>query len=181
MRSSHVTVLCSALLAFATTLAFAQAPEQPPTPGPEHKRFEYFVGTWVSEAVMKPSPLGPGGKVTGRDSCEMFKGGFHVVCRSEMSGWMGPMSALGIWTWSAAEKKYLTVGIDSMGSLELGSGTVSDKTWTLSSETKMAGQVMASRYTLVETSPDAYTFKWEMSLGGGPWALISEGTSTRVK
>jgi hypothetical protein len=29
--------------------------------------------------------------------------------------------------------------------------------------------------------PDAYTFKWEMSLGGGPWTLISEGTSTRVK
>ena len=181
MRKPRTVIVGTGMLLLGATLAWAQAPVEPPKPGPEHKRMEYFVGTWASEAVMKPSIFGPGGKITARDTCEWFSGGFHVVCRSEMTGWMGPIAALGIWAWSAEEKKYLTVGIDSMGSLELGSGTVSDKTWTLSSETKMAGQVMASRYTLVETPPDAYTFKWEMSLGGGPWALISEGTSTRVK
>jgi len=37
---------------------------QGPKPAPELKQVEYFVGTWFSEGDMKPSPMGPGGKMT---------------------------------------------------------------------------------------------------------------------
>src|SRR5262245_39902878 len=41
-RSSVLVVLICGL----TALSLAQAPPQPPKPGPEHKKLEYFLGTW---------------------------------------------------------------------------------------------------------------------------------------
>jgi hypothetical protein len=36
-----------------------------------------------------------------------------------------------------------------------------------------------SRYTLVETSPTSYTFKWDMSQDGTKWATVVEGTAKK--
>jgi hypothetical protein len=30
----------------------------PPTPAPELKKLDYFTGTWGSEAIISPGPLG---------------------------------------------------------------------------------------------------------------------------
>src|SRR5438128_9471790 len=59
-HAARVGVLILTLWGVAAVMA--QAPAGPPQPGPEHKKLAYFVGKWTSEAELKPSPFGPGGK-----------------------------------------------------------------------------------------------------------------------
>jgi len=155
------------------------AQPQAPKPGPEHNALGYFVGAWKSEGEMKPGPLGPGGKTTGTDSCEWFKGSFQVVCRGEGTGPMGPMTSLGVLAYSAGDKAYTYYGIDSMGTTELAHGQKKDNTWTYTATTTIEGKQFQSRYTIVETSPTTYTFKWETSSDKKTWSVLMEGKSTK--
>lgn len=173
---NQIPALC--LGAIVIGVAFAQAPEAP-KPGPEHKALSYFAGRWTSESEMKPGPYGPGGKMTSQDTCEWFAGGFQLVCRSQGKGPMGPTSSMGVLTYSLADKAYTYYGIDSMGSSELSKGTHSGKTWTFTSKSNMRGESFNSRYTIVETSPTSYTFKWDTSPDGTKWSTMMEGKTTK--
>lgn len=158
--------------------ALAQAPEAP-KPGPQHKALDYFTGKWTTEGEMKPGPFGPGGKMTSRDACERFKGGFHVVCRGEGTGPMGAMTSMGIITYSPMDKAYTYYGIDNMGTGELSKGNKQGDTWTFTSKSNMGGKTFDSRYTIVETSPTSYTFKWDTSDDGTKWTTMAEGKATK--
>ncbi len=57
----------SLFLSVFTLALWAQAPPQMPKPGPEHQRLHYFVGDWETITEAKPSPFGPGGKITAKD------------------------------------------------------------------------------------------------------------------
>jgi hypothetical protein len=157
----------------------AQAPPAP-KPGAEHKPMGYFVGKWKSEGEMKAGPMGPGGKLTSTDTCEWFAGGFHVVCRGEGTGPMGKMSSIGVIGYSQADKAYTFYGIDNMGTGELAHGQKSGGTWTYTSTSNFAGQTFQSRYTITETSPTAYTFKWESSMDKKTWMVVMEGKATKA-
>lgn len=156
----------------------AQAPAAP-KPGPEHKAMAFMVGKWTSEGEMKPGPFGPGGKTTAADTCEWFAGGFSVVCRGEAKTPMGPMTTLGVLAYNAADKAYTFYGIDSMGMSELSKGQKSGNTWTFNATSNFGGQTFQSRYTVVETSPSSYTFKWESSPDGSKWSILMEGKATK--
>jgi hypothetical protein len=54
-------------------------------------------------------------------------------------------------------------------------------TWDWESEGTMNGQPWNSRYVIKQTSADTYTWRWELSVAGGPSTLMGEGTDTRVK
>jgi len=151
-----------------------------PAPGPEHKALAYFTGKWKSDGEMKPGVMGPGGKLTSVDTCESFTGGFHVVCKGEGTGPMGKMSSIGILGYSAGEKAYTYYGIDSMGSGELARGHKTGGTWTYTASSNFGGQTFQSRYTITETSPTTYTFKWESSQDKKTWTVVMEGKSTKV-
>jgi uncharacterized protein DUF1579 len=173
-------ILGSLAVAAFGTLSFAQAPPAPPKPGPEVKALGYFAGKWTGESELKPGPLGPGGKMTSTDTCEWFSGGFQLVCRGDGKGAIGPMKSIGIMSYSLTEKKYSYYGIDSMGSSEVSWGTKSGNTWTYTANSNLGGQTFKSRYTIVETSPTSYTFKWEQSPDGTKWSTLMEGKSTKA-
>ena len=176
---SFLSASCLAAVTLgATTLA--QAPAAP-KPGPEQQALAYFVGNWTSEGELKPGPLGPGGKLTGSDSCQWFEGGFQVVCRGKGTGPMGAMTSLGVMAYSAADKGYTFYGIDSMGTSELSTGKKNGSTWTYGSTSRYGDQTFKSRYTIVEVPPASYTFKWETSADGTKWATLMEGKSTKAK
>jgi hypothetical protein len=177
MRSQRAK-MCFGLMILTGAAVFAQAPAAP-KPGAEHKAMGYFAGKWTSEGEIKPSAFGPGGKMTTQDACEWFAGGFQMVCRAEGASPMGKMSSLGILAYNEAEKSYTYYGIDNMGMGELSKGSKNGKTWTFLSESKAGGQTFKSRYTVVETSPTAYTFKWETSADGNKWDAVMEGKTTK--
>ena len=158
----------------------AQTPPAAPKPAPEHKALTYFVGKWKGEGEMKPSPIGPGGKMTSLDTCEWFTGSFHVVCRGTGTSPMGKMTSLGVIAYNAGEKAYTFYGIDSSGMGELSLGQKSGSTWTFTATSNIGGQTIHSRYTITETSPTAYTFKWEASQDKKTWMVVAEGKSTKV-
>lgn len=173
----------STAMAIALGLALgarAQTPQKP-TPSPEQKKLGFFVGTWNQEGEIKASPMGPGGKISGSETCEWFTGGFHVVCRSSGSGPMGSFKGLSFLTYSADEKAYFFQGIDSMGTADSGKGTLNGKTWTFLSDEKMGDKLIHSRYTMTETTPAAYAAKWEMSEDGQNWTTAMEMKAARAE
>ena len=178
MRKVSTAMAVAFCVAFA---ARAQAPEKKPTPSLEQKRLGFFVGTWNQEGELKGGAAGAGGKVSGNETCEWFTGGFHVVCRSSGSGPMGSFKGLSFLTYSADDRSYYFQGIDSMGQADSGKGTLDGKTWTFSSEEKMGGKLIHSRYTMTETSPSTYIAKWEMSEDGQNWISAMEMKATKAE
>jgi hypothetical protein len=170
-----------AIVALSSATALAQ-PQPAPKPTAEHQKLGYFVGTWSMAGEMKPTPFGPGGKVTSTETCEWFQGNFAVVCRSEGTSPMGPMKGIGIMGYSAEEKVYTYYGVDNspMNMASVPKGTVQGDTWTYNDEAMMGGQKIKSRFVLKIASPTSYTMKWEMEQGG-KWTPAMEGTATKKK
>jgi hypothetical protein len=169
------------LLALAIpSLAFGQA--QPPKPGPEVQKLAYYVGTWKTEGEVKVgSPLNPAGKFSGTDTCEWFAGGFQIVCRGEDTGPLGKRATLDIAAYDAEAKVYIDYFISSFGENDSGKMTLTGNTWTALWDGKASGKPAKFRYTEVQESSTSYTFKVENSVAGGPWTVIEEGKSSKVK
>lgn len=168
------------VLATVVLLALAgAAPAQIPQPGPENKSLDYFLGTWTMEGELKPSPFGPGGKMSGTETCERL-GGFHLVCKSKGTGPMGSMEGLAIMSWEAASKAYTYYAVSSlMPNAEFAKGVRKGKDWVWSSETNVGGQTIQSSFTVMEQGPNAYGMKWETTSPSGGKMTIMEATSKR--
>ncbi len=176
MKHFKLAILVTAALLTAAAAAQAQEKKmEAPKPAPEVQKLGFFVGNWTSEGDMKPSPWGPGGKMTGMSHCSWMQGGFFVVCHEEGSGPMGKMNGLGVMGYDAAAKGYTWNGFNSMGENEHAVGSVDGKTWTYTNESMMNGKLMKGRYTMVETSASGYDFKLETSEDGKTWNSMMEG------
>jgi hypothetical protein len=169
--SCAVATLCTAAL-------YAQDPSTM-KPGPEQKNLARFAGTWKMDGTMEASPLGPGGKMTGTETCKMFEGGWHLVCDSTGSGPMGAIKGHAVMTYDRSAKQYRYFSVNNMADAETATGTLSGNTWTWTSKMDAGGQSIQSRFTIVETSPTMHTFKWEMSSDGKQWKAVMNGTSTK--
>lgn len=171
-------VLCLVLF---SGLMIAQAPQQPPKPGPEQKRLGYFVGKWTSEADIKANPFMQTGKMTSTDDCQWFDGGFSVVCHAEGKSPMGPSKAIAILGYNMEDKVYTYYELNNgpMTMASVPKGTVQGDTWTYTDQAKMGGKAVSSRYTITELSPTSYSFKWEMQGDDGSWKTVMEGRSKK--
>lgn len=170
----------SFLVGLCLVSATVLAQQGPPPPGPEVKRLGVFEGKWTGEAEMKPSAFGPGGKMSSMDECSWAEGGYQLVCKGSSTGAMGKMSGTNVMGWNADEKAYKFMGYDSSGMMTTAKGTLEDKTWTWTGVDKMGGKTIHSRYTMVETSPTSYTWKWEASEDGKTYNVLAEGKSTKA-
>ncbi len=180
MNKQSVLVLM-VLLPFSA-IVLAQRPGDPPHPGPEEKRLGYYVGKWRSEADMKPSVFGPGGKETGNINCEWYAGGFHVVCHADFGGAMGAEKALAILSYNREEKVYEWYRISSWGETGSAKGAVEGDTWTWHGEWKVKGKGVPWRATYkFEAPPDRATIQFEVQGDDGKWNAVMEEKTTRVK
>ena len=166
-------------LLFGTVIVVAQTP--PPKPGPEHKRLERMVGRWSYEGEAKASPLGPGGKVTGTETCEWFQGGFGVVCRSKGTGPKGPMTGMNVMSYDTGQKTYTYYAISSQGDNIFVRGSVKGNVWTFEDTMQADGKSMKVRATVTEESPTVSAFKLEIGPADGQMMVVEEGKSTKQK
>jgi len=181
MRPKMISIVSVFAVALCSAVAFAQAPQAPPKPGPEVKKLNAFVGKWSSTGEMKPGVMGPGGKFSGIDTCESVSGGFGVLCRGTMD--MGPMGKgveVGIHGYDADSKKYLYSAVGSDGTVTLARGEVNGDAWTWTAEGTMAGKMMKQRFSVKWTSKDAYEFKFEAGPDANSMQTVMEGKETRV-
>jgi hypothetical protein len=173
-----VAIALVAFFVLAQTIP-AQAPPQPPKPGPAHKRLAYFVGTWTAEGEAKASPFGPAGKFSVKERNEWFTGGLFLVTHADEKGPLGEVKGLSIMGYDPDQKVYTYYAINSAGMIEASKGTVSGDTWTWTSDTKAGGKMVKSRFTVKEVSPTSYNYKFETA-DGGNWTTIMEGTCNKV-
>jgi hypothetical protein len=173
-------LLIVSALTICVPAVMAQTPQMP-TPGSEQKALERWVGTWKMEGTAKDTPLGPGGKITGSETCRMFEGGWHLVCDIEGTGPWGPMKSHSILTWDRAKKTYQYFAVNNMPDAETATGIYDGKTWTWSGTVDMEGKTLHSRYVMTETSPTTDAMRWEISTDGGrSWTTAMESTATKV-
>src|SRR5262249_40083743 len=181
MKRTIAACLWIALIAIASANSLAQGPTEMPKPGPEVKRLGYFVGKWRGESEMKPSPFGPGGKVTESEDVEWMPGGFFVVVHSDAKTPMGDGKTLMILGYNPEKKAYTFNAFDNMGQAETATGTFEGDTWTWLSDSMMGAKAVKSRFTMKPPSPSSYSTKFEMSMDGGAWATVMEGKTTKIK
>jgi hypothetical protein len=146
---------------------------------PEHKRLAYFAGTWNFSGTAKESPIGPGGPVSFKETCELLDGGFAVVCRSEGKGPTGPTKAISIMTYDVDKKAYTYTSAESNSPVLNAVGQTQGPTWNWRSEMGTGAQKVIGRVTVKEGGPKAYDFLLEMSMDGKKFMPIIEGKATR--
>ena len=170
--------LCVCILLMASAVS-AEQPEMP-QPTAEHKGLAQWVGTWSGEGDMKPGIFGEGGPMSWSEECTWFEGSkFHVVCKSEGSGPMGPVKGIGIIGYKPEREVYTHYGVDNNGWSAYAEGTREGDTWTYLSKESMGGQTYHTRATMTLTAPDTMEFTWEMSEDGENWVLLMDGSNTK--
>ena len=176
----RVSTVVFAVLLLSTMFALAQNPPQMPKPGPEQKNLGYFVGVWQTTGDMKPGPMGPGGKFSGMDHIEWMPGGFFMVSHTTGSSSMGKETGLAIYGYDADKKVYTYDEFNSRGEVVHATGTYDGKVWAWSADLNMGGNTVKTHFILTETSPTAYTYKFEMSQDGNNWATVMDGGAAKV-
>ena len=176
----HRRVILAAVAALGVVAsALAAQPEEKkpegPKPPPEVQNLAYFLGAWSSEGEIKPGPMGAGGPTTGRDVCRWMPGNFFVGCMMQTKGPMGLMQVQGVLGYDAEKKVYRWWSFDNLGQAETATGTLKDGTWTWSGESKLGDKMVKTRYTMSDTKPEGYSFRWESSPDGKTWTALMTG------
>ena len=128
LRSILLATVC--LAGMSWTSIQAQSADEP-KPSAEQKKLEIFVGEWEYQGGGKETPLGPGGKFTGREVSKMILNGFFVESQWKDKAETG-YSAEGIvmrW-YDSTTKTFRETGFENDGSASPGTSTVSGNTWT---------------------------------------------------
>ena len=168
------------ILLAASTVGLAQEPQMP-APGPEEKALSVFAGKWSFEGKAEDGPMGPGGPVTMTETCEMFDGGFALVCRSEGKNTMGPSKTLAIMAYDRQKKAYTYYAVEKDFPPFMAIGKNDGNTWSWDTEATMGGQTMKTHVTVTLTTPTTQTFELKMSMDGGKtWAPVMTAKSTKV-
>ncbi len=155
---------------------------QRPKPAPELKKLKYFAGNWTSEGDMKPSPMGPGGKMTMIEHNQWMDGGFFLTMHSEFKmADMGSGSGMAFMGYDTERKVYTYDEFNSTGEAEHSIGTLDGDTWTWIRDMHMCGNTMKGRFIMKTLSPTSYTFKFEISPDGKNWSTVMDGKATKEK
>ncbi len=174
-RVSRIVLLAGLLLSL---VALSAAQMQMPKPAPELKQLDWMAGSWKLDGDAKPSPMGPGGKMTMTEDIHWMQGGFFLVSHSKFAGaGMGEGSGVSIMGYDADAKKFTYNEFNSFGEATKSMGTVDGKTWTWYGEDKMG----KGKFIMNLTSPTSYTFQYDMSPDGNTWTTVMTGTATKVK
>ena len=173
IRSSVAVILICGF----TALSLAQAPPARPQPGPEHKKLEYFLGTWKTEGEIKANEFVPAGKSVTTETYTLGPGGFYMAFERPE----GPIPRTqGITAYDSHAKVYTMFYANSAGMMGTGTGTVNGNTWTWMVEDKVFGRAVKGRTTVTIKSATQFTIKYEMADANGRYTTITEGTSTKV-
>jgi hypothetical protein len=153
----------------------------PPTPAPELKKLDYFVGSWTADVDMKPGPMGPGGKMSSTETDRWMDGGFFLTIGATYDGVMGKGSETAFMGYDPEAKMYTYDAFSSMGEHESARGNVEGDTWTWISDENLGGQKLKGRYSMKILSPTSYAMKFEISPDGTSWNTVMEGKATKTK
>ena len=102
-----------------------------------------------------------------------------LVSHSETKGVLGDTFGLAITGFDPDQKKFVYHSFHSTGSAENGTGSFDGKTWTWMSEPSKIDVHLQRRITLVEVTPDEYSFQLEIAPDGKNWTAAMQGKAEK--
>lgn len=176
----HFAKVAVAALVMSIAATYAHAQMQAPTPGPELKKLDYFLGDWKFDANMKPGPNIPGGKYISTDHAEWFEGRFFLVNHGKFTSPSGSGTEAQVYGYDATAKVYTFDSFNSFGEHSVSKGRLDGDTWTWMSEGNAGGRTFKTRFVEKIDSVNSYHFTFDMSQDGTSWTTVMDGTATRV-
>lgn len=175
-------VIAAGLMLLFTVPVLAQI--APPTPGPEHKKLEAWIGTWTTPGVGKDSASDPGYRIDGMIEARWILGGVFVEF-SHLEKYKGKeFRFLEIVGYDSVQKAYTSHIFRSNGTVEAWQATFIDKTYLISG-TSVAdnGKQQKWRCTWTFGSDGAsFSGKCEVEEEGARWTSFSgEGTKAKAQ
>jgi hypothetical protein len=186
-QSLKLTLLLAAsVILLSTGLSQAQIQDRP-VAGPEQKKMAIHIGTWEYQGTLKDTPLGPGGKFSGRNTATPALDNLFVETRGEDKGTYGGKDLAYKYSemqwYDPASKTYMHMSFDNDGIVGKSTSTVNGDTWTDSgSMTDSKGTTYRTR-TTTTYSPDGNSSvtKGELSTDDGKtWMPYWESTAKKV-
>jgi hypothetical protein len=162
-------------------VAFAQQPNQPPKPGPEHQKLELWVGEWTYEGESQTTFLGPGEKFTGRMTGRSILNGFGLEVVFNEHAPSGETQTVEVDTYDPVTKSYPAFSASSDGSFSQGSFTVNGTVGTYEMSSVADGKQFKVRGTDA-VAPDgmSITNHGEISVDGKTWVPWFTQKATKV-
>lgn len=158
----------------------AGAPPAAPKPAPELEAFmKGFEGSWKCDTKFAPNAFGPGSpemsvKSTVKIKKELdgfwYRGEYEMKKTKTMPGFKGYFFV----GYDPGSKQALITGIDTMGGLASGAGSISGDAVTFVEDGYMGGAKIKSRETMEKKDKGAY-HKFEVDFGKG-FQLMGEDT-----
>ena len=177
----QISNACLPLVLFGAMSVIAQTTPQTPTPSPELKKQDFFVGEWTLEGKTIASSLGPGGQpFKSMESLEWMPGGFFLLARSYSEGKLAELTIIG---YDSEEKVFTHTSYDSAaGKIERWRGTAGNDIWTWTRDTTIKGKPGQVRLTIKKISPGSYSFVEDVKASEArDWSAVAEGTGTKTK
>ncbi len=159
-------------LAIFLIVALNQANGQPKEPSTEHKKLSAIVGRWTIQG-MEDRYL---------EICEMYQGGYFLVCNTEFKTKSGGLSkGVSIMGYSTEGKHITYYHYGSSGESQTLKGRIDEEgNLFFEGEELIKGKLTKTRVAMNKAGEN-YNFKEETSVDNGPWTTSTEIVYIRVK
>ncbi len=160
------------LVAISPILSTGKATCQSNEPSAEHKRLQAIVGRWTIQG-MEDRYL---------EVCEMYQGGYFLVCNTEFKTKSGGLSKGVSVIGYSIEGKHLTYyHYGSSGKSQTLKGRIDDEgNLFFEGEEVIEGKLTKTRVAMNKLGEN-YRFKEEISTDNGPWSTSTEFIYIRAK
>jgi ketosteroid isomerase-like protein len=148
---------------------------------PELKKLAEVVGRWQFVGTFKADPKATAGPVDLTLTCDWFAGGRQVVYRFSGKMLDAQWEELGFYAYDQAAKTFVFYGMMNDGTAGPGKVAIQPGSWIHTQDIQVGGKPAKSRFMLADMTTDGGSWKYEVSAGGAPWAVLGEGKYTKAK
>lgn len=137
----------------------------PMTPSAPHEKMAFFVGTWTMDALPPEAKF--------QETCDWLPDGRrHIICRSRFQVATGPREGLSIFSYRAADQKYVYQGFRAGGATQtlLGSVSADGKSWEFTGDEGTGPARLRTRVRISVNGDGTFRFIEQTAKGDGAWS-----------
>jgi hypothetical protein len=151
----------------------AAAPPSAPSAAcatPEHRAFDFWIGTWDVKVLTRKDPAQPWIASAGTQRVESILGGCVISEHFAADGPQAPWAGKSYSMWQPALGTWRQTWVDDQGSFLAFTGGVENGAMTLYGEPfEKAGKRVEMRMVFRDVTPDAMTWEWQKKNDAGGW------------
>jgi ketosteroid isomerase-like protein len=155
--------------------------EMAATASEEVKKLGDLVGRWQITGTAKEDPQSPAQPVTLSLDCQWFASGLEVVCAYTGTSAGQPFQEADIFSYDSTAKSYPIYAVTNHGGAMAGKLAFETGKWIQTWNLSMEGKPVNLRLVVSNPTAEEGTWTSEMSVGGGPRAVLGEGKYVKAK